>query len=674
MEKMASSFATVIQELGTGKRNFGEVATRMLRIIQEIHQRNLLVIDTKPENFMLNSAGNICMIDFGMLQSFKDYNGHRENTGSDMVGTAMYASLHLHSGDRPARRDDVEALLYVLMETLLKVDGQELPWATGTSDNNIGILKQKAVSSPAFWKSLKEASNASVGAAIQKAWKYVHELEYNKKPDYDLLFDMLKGMDLGRTKSTARRSRKPASKKRPSPDKDNCRASKRQDTAQDNESYYSAEDEEFFDPMEYEVYEDDKKPAARYGDGKAIVLKVIGGPHEGETLELGSGKSLILGSALFPRDRDLGSNHCKLEAQITSRLVAVNLTKIGNVTVKVQDVEVKAKTQKCFINNRIKVGSTVLQVAPLSDTKENANMNGSTTDRMSRSFKLNMDYEAIEDGEEWEHVEEEVESKKPAAAARFGDGKAIVLKVIGGPHEGETLELESGKSLILGSALFPRDKDLGSNHCKLEAQITSRLVAVNLTKIGNATVKVQDVEVKAKTQKCFINNRIKVGSTVLQVAPLSDTKENANMNDNNTDRKSRSFPAASSAKSATRSSPATTTKPVKGVQLDFVEGPYKGQSLFLTEDNSKIVLGSNPKDSSSPVFALKKDSSIPKASCVAIEVQISRTITVLVTDLNVGSICKINQVTLAKGKSQKCFINEKIILGESVLKIRPMGK
>jgi serine/threonine protein kinase len=72
-------------------------------------------------------SSELFMIDFGLCRSYKDsktglFMPYKENV--PIVGTIRYASLNSHLGIEQTRRDDLEAIIYMLIYFL---KGQ-LPW------------------------------------------------------------------------------------------------------------------------------------------------------------------------------------------------------------------------------------------------------------------------------------------------------------------------------------------------------------------------------------------------------------------------------------------------------------------------------------------------------------------------------------------------------------------
>ena len=98
--------------------------------MEYFHARQFVHRDIKPDNFILGSgskADTVYLIDYGLSKMYIDPKTGQHipfKDGKALTGTARYASLNTHLGYEQARRDDMEALAYVL---IYLVNGS-LPW------------------------------------------------------------------------------------------------------------------------------------------------------------------------------------------------------------------------------------------------------------------------------------------------------------------------------------------------------------------------------------------------------------------------------------------------------------------------------------------------------------------------------------------------------------------
>lgn len=106
------------------------IADQMISRIEYMHSKNYIHRDIKPDNFLIGlgkRSNMVFVIDFGLAKKFRDPKTHQHipyKENKNLTGTARYASINAHLGVEQSRRDDLEAIGYVL---IYFIKGK-LPW------------------------------------------------------------------------------------------------------------------------------------------------------------------------------------------------------------------------------------------------------------------------------------------------------------------------------------------------------------------------------------------------------------------------------------------------------------------------------------------------------------------------------------------------------------------
>ena len=105
------------------------IAEQMLDRIEFIHNKNIIHRDIKPDNFVMGLQNNyiVYILDFGLSKKYRSSRTHQHIkfcSNKKLTGTARYASINALKGCEQSRRDDLEAIGYVLMYFLRG----SLPW------------------------------------------------------------------------------------------------------------------------------------------------------------------------------------------------------------------------------------------------------------------------------------------------------------------------------------------------------------------------------------------------------------------------------------------------------------------------------------------------------------------------------------------------------------------
>ena len=166
------------------------IGFQLIGVLHYIHDKNYIHRDVKPDNCVMGSDElneNLYLIDFGLAKKYRSSRTLKQypmTRKKKLTGTARYASIHALEGFEQSRRDDIEAVGYV-MAYLLRGG---LPWQglkIKTKENKYkNILeKKKEISSEELFK----------GFPIEFAeiLDNVKKLEYLEEPEYEMLRNKL---------------------------------------------------------------------------------------------------------------------------------------------------------------------------------------------------------------------------------------------------------------------------------------------------------------------------------------------------------------------------------------------------------------------------------------------------------------------------------------------------
>mmetsp|Transcript_84791 Transcript_84791/g.133951 ORF Transcript_84791/g.133951 Transcript_84791/m.133951 type:complete len:444 (-) Transcript_84791:90-1421(-) len=169
------------------------IADQMLYRIEYLHSKNFIHRDVKPDNFLVGRAKQaniVYIIDFGLAKKFRDpktqqHIAYRE--GKSLTGTARYASTNTHMGFEQSRRDDLEAIGYVL----IYFSRGHLPWQgfkASTKEEKYRKIAECKISMS------MEKLTKNCHPVFATYMNYCRALRFEDRPDYAYLRRLFKDL------------------------------------------------------------------------------------------------------------------------------------------------------------------------------------------------------------------------------------------------------------------------------------------------------------------------------------------------------------------------------------------------------------------------------------------------------------------------------------------------
>ena len=192
MELMGKSLENIFENSNPKKFSVNCVAKlglQMIEILRFIHNKNIIHRDIKPDNFVVGKNDknkNLYILDFGLAKKYrssKTLEHYPMIKHKNLTGTARYASINALNGLSQSRRDDLEAVGYVLLYFLRG----KLPWQgirlKKKEERYNRIMEKKIETTP-------EELCKDFPQEFELYIKYCRGLEYTEDPDYIYLMKL----------------------------------------------------------------------------------------------------------------------------------------------------------------------------------------------------------------------------------------------------------------------------------------------------------------------------------------------------------------------------------------------------------------------------------------------------------------------------------------------------
>lgn len=164
---------------------------QMIELLRYIHEKGYIHRDIKPDNFVVDkdNGKKLYCIDFGLAKKYVKRNNEHISfkKGNKFCGTARYASIAAHKGCEQSRKDDLEAVGYLLVYLFRgKLPWQNLKHKDKKERYKMIMEKKESISEEELCDQLPRE--------FLVYFKHVKTLDFDEKPRYQALINMFKNL------------------------------------------------------------------------------------------------------------------------------------------------------------------------------------------------------------------------------------------------------------------------------------------------------------------------------------------------------------------------------------------------------------------------------------------------------------------------------------------------